>query len=204
MRLNEVKPGTPVKIEIIQGKKKLEFDSQAVNVVNNNLLIDCIRYQNAVLNLNAKNVQINLIAFMLPLPIQFTNVKIELFHQGEKMYHCVAAPYQGRKMNRRNSFRVFIGESGIIQVGENKRTQDILVKDISETGFAIMSERDLNADNANVRLEYKDKGTTIILQGKVVRKEKVLKNNFLYGCRLEKNPKGLGSYLAKKQQIRRK
>ena len=70
MRLNEVKPGTPIKIEIIQGKKKLEFDSQAVAVMDNNLLINCIRYQNAVLNLNVKNVQINLIAFMLLYPIE--------------------------------------------------------------------------------------------------------------------------------------
>lgn len=205
MKLSEVKPKLPVKIEIIQGKKKLEFASQTIDILNNrHLLIECIRYKNTILNLKTDNVQINLTVFMLPLPIQFTNVKIDLFHQGEKIYHCVTAPYQGRKINRRNSFRVFIGEQGMVQIGENKRSQDIMVKDISEEGFAIVSERDLHADNAKVRLEYKDKGTTIILQGKVVRKEKVLKNNFLYGCKLEKNPKGLGNYLAKKQQKRRR
>ena len=198
MKINEVGMGKDVIIEVSKGTNILQFESKSMEIVQDDLLIECVRYNNKVVNLASKNVVVSVTVDENPLPVKFSDVDMSVVKKDGELYHRVRTAKDGREVNRRESFRVFIGEPGLAQINENTKTRDVLVKDISTTGFAIVSDDDLDI-NTNIRLSFIDKGTQIILQGCVVRKE-YRNNRVIYGCKLVKAPKGLGNYLARKQR----
>lgn len=199
MLITELERETSVTIDIMQGTDKLTFETKVVAPISNGVLIESLKHGDRVLNVSFKGLVILLTANLEPLPIRFSEVQLETVQYKGEIYHLAKAKREGVEVNRRENFRVYIGEDGMAQINEHKKGREVLVKDVSISGFAIVAKDDLEADDAKVRLSYKDKESRIILQGQVVRKELIDESKILYGCKLEKTPDGLAKYLNQKQ-----
>ena len=89
------------------------------------------------------------------------------------------------RFNRREAYRVFIGELvkiDIATVDGKKRTIEGILKNISITGMAIILKQDIEI-GGTISILYDFEGIYIHLLGKVIRKEKVGRYRaFSYGC----------------------
>ena len=54
MKINEVGMGKDVIIEVSKGTNILKFESKSMEIVQDDLLIECVRYNNKVVNLASK------------------------------------------------------------------------------------------------------------------------------------------------------
>lgn len=199
MLITELERETSVTIDIMQGTDKLTFETKVFSAISNGVLLESLKYGNRVLNVSFKGLVIFMTANLEPLPVQFAQIELETVQYKGEVYHLARATQEGQVVNRRENFRVYIGEDGMAQIDEHEKDREVLVKDVSISGFAIVAKDDLEADDAKVRLSYKDKESRIILQGQVVRKELIDESKILYGCKLEKTPDGLARYLNQKQ-----
>lgn len=204
MLITELEGDTAVVIDIVQGKDKLTFETKVVSAISNGVLLESLKYKDRVLNVSFKGLVIFLTANLEPLPFRFSEVQLETVQYKGEIYHLAKTVHEGKPVNRRENFRVYIGEDGMAQINEHKKDREVLVKDVSISGFAIVAKDDLEADDAKVRLTYSDKDSRIILHGNVVRKEIIDESKILYGCKLEETPQGLAKYLNQKQTDKNK
>ena len=119
----------------------------------------------------------------------------------QKLHYKVTAFAEGFENNRREAFRLYVGCGGIAQLGLNKSAAKLLVKDVSETGFSFLSEKEIESIlNMPVRLVFNDMEYNISLMGIIVRKVKIDEQKYLYGCRLSVTNNQLSRYINDKQR----
>lgn len=199
MLVSEIESDKTVTIEVIQKSNKITFESKSVQVLDDALLIESVKHDNQVVNMKSDNISISVTVNVEPLPVQFSDVDIDTVLYHDEVYHLVKSQFHGKQVNRRENYRVYIGVDGSAQIEGYDANQDVIVKDVSIGGFALITDVDIDAEGATVRLYYLDEGTKIVLNGKIVRKEQMEKNRYLYGCELLNVPNGLGKYLNDKQ-----
>ena len=86
-----------------------------------------------------------------------------------------------------------------INTSRGSATINVLVKDVSETGVAFITEEDLSIGRV-FRLKLKDNNRLINLSGVIVRREYLEHlGSFLYGCKFNEYNAILGGYIARKQ-----
>lgn len=78
MKINEVGMGKDVIIEVSKGTNILKFESKSMEIVQDDLLIECIRYNNKVVNLSSKNVVVSVTVDENPLPVKFSDVDMSV------------------------------------------------------------------------------------------------------------------------------
>lgn len=199
MKIFEVSNDCNVTIELSRDFKMVELTSQVVKILEDGILIKVLTFQDRILNLDFSKFIISIIVEDKPLPLKFFDVKITLCKIDNEYFHKVVSNKDGKTINRRENFRVFIGEEGLLYVKDNKIGKEVIIKDVSMGGFAIISTTEIDLLNEKVRIEYEDNQTKVILQGIVVRQYKITDNKIIYGCQLTKEPKGLNNYINRKQ-----
>ena len=109
--------------------------------------------------------------------------------------------------NRRQSYRCYIGIETAIQCGLNRSAHDVIIKDISYNGFAVVSREDLELGVnqtvhavLNDHLEETAENFNFHLYGLVARVQELENGLFLYGCRLSNPVPGLEQYIVKKER----
>ncbi len=137
---------------------------------------------------------------------RFEQLKIvAAFVLGMRVYH-VSSEEDVTRMNRRESYRVFIGEVVTVMVTTEegrKRNVEGVLKNISVTGMGIVLKQDFEI-GTSMRILYDCEGVHFLLQGTVIRKEKVKGYRaFSYGC-LYKNPDNKLNRVIIQKQIRNK
>ena len=202
MWLTEMPVGAKIIFNVSIQKQELEFPSEVVEVHDNFILTKPVMSKGKVVGLGGEGVSVS---------ITYTrNEKSPMFWKGVgcsavkvkgRILYKVIASGAGFEMNRRETFRLFLGLEGIAQVGENRRAMNVILKDISETGFAFVVENEiLNADGAPVRLVFKDFERSYNLLGYVVRIEKVDEDKYVYGCNMRMKNQLIGHYINVKQR----
>lgn len=199
MFLTEIEEGQSLTISVLQGEERAEFDSVAVMQIEEGLLIESIRHNNQLVNFKHKNVNISLTVNLNPLPVRFDDVNVDAVKYKGNIYHLVKAKLRGEEVNRRGGFRVFIGETGYVQINGQGEEKTITVKDVSISGFSIVSSEELQVGGGTIKLTYVDDEQKILLRGVVVRQEELPNSKILYGCELLHTPSSFGKYLNKKQ-----
>lgn len=120
-------------------------------------------------------------------------------------YYKVTLEGEAKPYNRRGSFRVYVGETMAITVFQSGGPQayNVLVRDISETGFGFVSKEEYDAGRT-IRLTIPlTERKTLVLSANIVRKEFVEeKGTFSYGCKFVEPNSYLSSYLMAKQRER--
>lgn len=116
---------------------------------------------------------------------QFQNLTIEAaLYQGMRVY-LISSDEEVTRFNRRNAYRVFIGELVKVKVtspdGDQKEVEGIL-KNLSLTGMCVILKNELKL-GSTFSIIYNFEGIPVHLLGTVVRKEQFKRYRaFSYGC----------------------
>lgn len=205
MQITEVVPETIITIEVIQGLAKIQLTSKAIKGVPQGLLVECIHSGDKVVGFETETLVIYNMYMLDPETDKlhmWKEVQIRKVLLAGKLYHLVQSKDDSTIVNRRDSFRVYIGLKGIAQLGSHRNAYDVVVKDLSESGFSIITTDDIELnDTTQVRVSFSDNTLRVKfdLNGVIVRKATLPNGTFLYGCTLKGTHVKLSKYLAKKQ-----
>lgn len=122
--------------------------------------------------------------------------------KGANMY-AVSSQYDAEKLNRRETYRVYINEPVMLKITKYNGTTVTLsgiLKDISLTGMGIiLSYEGKDIHTIKIRLEM-GKNSSIPLNGEIVSLKKLPNNKgFLYGCRFQTQKEVLSRYIVNRQ-----
>lgn len=117
-----------------------------------------------------------------------------VFYQGNYIAQCIK---EGRKINRRKSFRVGVSIMGSLIRGGDSPV-NVYVRDVSASGFSITTERILEIGE-EITVRYTDMGIKLSLTGNVVRTVTEEGKN-VYGCKLLRESEGIAQYVQQKQR----
>lgn len=203
MLLQEIPANNKIIIELSINGQKYEFPSKVVSQSTQSILIEPIRINGKVLSFNSsESVAINIVMIRdSKSPMVWKGVGVACVHEKTGSFYKVSASGEGFEVNRRGAFRLFVGISGVAQLGINKKAVDVIVKDVSENGFSFVSSEDMdNVINMPVRLVFNDFNKNYSLMGIIVRKVIINEAKILYGCQLSVNNSELEHYINQKQR----
>ena len=207
MTVDELSKSADIEVDVKCNGKTMNFRSEIKLIKNNSILINSIKVNDQTIGFSEKCTINFLYKYEGKLYI-WENVNVKLVKYDGLIYHKIDLSGEGKAYNRRDAFRMYIGEDMIIYINtaNGPSALQVLVKDISETGVAFITKEDFDIERT-FRLRLKDDTLVVNLSGVIVRKEFLshLDSN-LYGCKfLEKNQM-LGKFIALKQgeQLRNK
>jgi c-di-GMP-binding flagellar brake protein YcgR len=198
--ISEIPIGSKVELEVRYSGRTLSFDSDVKLIINNTILITPIVFNDQTVGFN-DNCRINLIVKVDGKVYLWNNVTVKLVRYDGAIYHKVDAEGKGVPYNRREAYRMYIGEDMPLYVNtaNGPLALSVLVKDLSETGVAFITKEELDIDRI-VRLKIKDKNLILNMSAVIVRKEFLPHlDSFLYGCKFNERNNKLGNYIARKQ-----
>ncbi|HKL98818.1 MAG TPA: PilZ domain-containing protein [Mobilitalea sp.] len=207
MQIDEITNGTSIELEVKYGGHSMSFRSDVTAIKNNSILITTIKVNDQTIGFSDK-CQLNLVIKSDSKVYVWENVSVILVKYDGLIYHKVDLFGDCKPYNRRDSFRMFIGEDMPLYVNSSTGpiAINVMVKDISETGVGFIAKDEIDIDRT-IRLRIKDNANIFNLSGVIVRKEFLENlNSYLYGCKFNEKNNKLGKYIAKKQgeQMRRK
>lgn len=194
-KLFELPEESKVKLIIHNGEGSLEMGAIIKKHIKTNAAMIELDYDTTQ-KLVFENVQIRMeYTVEGEVPIIWNNINVINF----KSEYIVQTPADGIRNNRRNSFRV--GVSKLAQVIGGNASGQVMIKDVSLSGFAITDrKKELSlsiGDEIVVRLE--DVGHDLKLCGQVVRVEEH-DDMRIYGLEICNLCKDLSSYVTLKQR----
>lgn len=200
MHIDEISKGGAVELEVKCNGKNMNFKSDIVLLKNNSILINTIKVNDQTIGFSDK-FQINLLYKTEGRLFMWENVNVKLVKYDGGVYHKIDLYGDGKPYNRRDAYRMYIGEDMPVYVNtaSGPTALSVLVKDISETGVGFITKDDIDLERT-IRLKLKDNNSIISLSGVIVRKEFL--NNlgaFLYGCKFNEKNNHLAKFIAKKQ-----
>lgn len=204
MNILELKENTEVTVTAHYGSNQISFKTRVAGTLANTILVDeiCNEAGNPV-SFAGDNIFIELVSFNSKMqPIIWRNVVIRHVKYQNKHMHRIAQTSDGKITNRRSAYRLYIGRQAQVQVGYHKKVIDVILKDVSTTGFSFVSSEDIDFPSSDVMhaiCEYDD--YVISVHGLISRKDKVENiNKFVYGCRTSGFDKTLDKFIMQKQQ----
>ena len=190
-----------VELEIMVNGKKTTLLTAVEKVLDQTVLLAPIRIDGKLLGFPPTcSVQ-----FIYPQEDHvycWPNVIVKAVRHENKAYHCVTLLTEATTINRRGSYRVFIGQEMLVTTFTSQGPKPLrcLIKDVSEGGFAFFSKEQFDIGRT-VRLNLATKGGELHIGAQIVRVQgEEGQTEVLYGCKfLEKNPL-LSKLLMKLQQ----
>ncbi len=175
------------------------------------LYVEMIYHGDAFVTFENTNVTVNVIASSeLSRPTYFRDVTVknEVLPSGKKIY-VIETYTEGREFNRRESFRVDLNAHGVISHGDNQGTDSVVVKDLSQTGVAIITTIPGNYDIGQ-KFKLVFYASTIGMYGQkeenqysiaitIVRTRDLGEGRTLLGCTLDRTPDEITKLVIKKQ-----
>ncbi len=200
MHIDEIAVGGSIEIEVVLTGKALNFKSEVVLIKHHSILINSIKFNDQTVGFSDK-YKINFLYKHEGKLYKWENVSIKLVRYDGGIYHKIDLAGEGQPYNRREYFRLYIGEEMPIYINtaSGATALSVLVKDISESGVGFITKEDIDVDRT-IRLKLKSNNSIISLSGVIVRKEYLenIKSN-LYGCKFYEKNNALGKYIAKRQ-----
>lgn len=202
MLLSQLVENSNLVLDIKINDQHLEFKSVVVAKISNYVLIESIRIKGKVINFETGNVLIDMLLIRDEIaPIIWKRVLLKNITYNNKTYYKVVPTGDGFEINRRNAFRMYIGINGVVQVGVNSPAIDVIVKDVSETGFSFVCKENIDKPlKSTVRLVFADNNKTFSLSGILIRQEEINEVKYVYGCILNIKNQFLNQYINQKQR----
>lgn len=202
MKLNELDTGANIILKVNIQEQSFEFASYIIDKNKNGVFAEPVRMDDKVISFGGESVHIDLMYIRKDKPpFVWKNVVCTTIQSSGTTKYQLTVNGEGYEMNRREAFRIFVGVNGVIQIGTNRKALDIIVKDVSETGFAVVAQDDMERFvNMPVRMVFTDMNRSFALMGLIVRKVVIAPNKILYGCRLGVQNSELSRYITEKQR----
>lgn len=208
MEIREITPSFKMSITISNQQSSMTLNSDIAFAEGDKLYVTPFEHNGVILNFNSNAVAVSMIAYQEEkTPFLWKIVHIARENIDGVNYHVITSDVVGVKINRRENFRVFVGIDGKATILGKEVPFDVMVKDVSESGFAILIDNTspikINKNEA-VMIDFYDKAVDekFTLTGRVVRAE-MTERYVLYGCRLIKDNDLMRRYIANKQLANR-
>lgn len=207
MNIDDIPSGSNVELDVRYSGRAMQFNSEIIHIINNSIMISPILVNEQTIGFN-DNCRINLIVKIDDKVYLWDNVTVKLVKYDGVIYHKIDVIGEGKPYNRREAYRMYIGEDMPIYINTSSGPLaiSVLVKDLSETGVGFITKEDLETDRT-IRLKIKDSHSIISLSGIIIRKDYLSHlDSFLYGCKFNEKNNKLGNYIARKQgeELRKK
>jgi len=228
MYIDEIGGGMTVKLEAVIGTTMLEFETKTVAVDDKKqlralegiskktpyILVEAVKKNDKVIGFPEKGASY-LVTYTdqkNKKPYQWPGVAVKqvAFPTGEK-FHVFISSKNMKELNRRDSFRLWLGCQGFIQDGLNNKYFPALIKDISATGIGFIVE-DKHLENISyppkmmgtVLLTFTDETTEAQFKvaATVVRIEEMSAGRKLYGAKFPQENARIAKYVNEKQRER--
>lgn len=219
MYISEIAANTDIKISVTIGTEKLEFTTKAVYIEDKGL--DKVRSHFVSAVAEPVRVDDKLVALRMGVGIVYS---VQAFNaQEEKMYEWINVKPQmitlkdGRKflllvckdnmkpLNRRRSFRLWLGADGVATLGLDKKPLDIVVKDISSGGIAFIAkdfgQKLLPNTLAHVSFFDEDTETNFNINAIILRTEELAESRVLFACKLSMESLVVNKFIKEKERI---
>lgn len=205
MNINDFAPGQIVQLDIKLDNISGSYDAKVALIYKSLLLLEPIYVGGALVGF-PKSAEVNLTYTEQSTYFIWKKINIRTIIFKNHHYHAAEIIGDAETGNRRNNFRVYIGEDMPVTyfTEEGPRSMNCLIKDISETGFAFICDDDTFQLERTVRLNIPQKDRSVIhISAKIVRSVPMDDGvRTLYGCHfIERNPK-LSGYLMKIQRLK--
>lgn len=204
MNINDFNSGQIVQLDIKMDSISGSFDAKVALVYKSLLLLEPIYVDGKLVGF-PEEAYVNLMYTEQSIFHVWKNINIKTIIFKNHHYHAAELIGDAEIVNRRNTFRVYIGEEMPVTyfTEEGTRSINALIKDISETGFAFITTEEFSIDRT-VRLNIPQPDRSHLhLSAKIVRSVEMEDGlRTLYGCHfIERNQK-LSTYLMKVQRMK--
>lgn len=203
MKLGELEAGTEISIEVKAGKKSRTFHNVVEQVIKGVILINPLVYENKILDLSGEGISITVFANdEEEIPLQFRGCTAKLIRGKEKRYCAIACNNVGKRVNRRGTFRIYIGEKGIVEIPGRSERMEVTVRDLSLMGFAFVTDKSHWEEGvSSLCLEFAGRyGDRIRIQGSLIHATEVENNLLIIGCQIIRCANDLSDYITQKQR----
>lgn len=204
MKLGELEIGTEISIELKMGQKSWTFNQAVEQIVKGVVITSPLIFEGKVLDLSTGDASITVFASVGgEVPLQFRSCTAKLVQGKEKKYCAIACNNEGKRINRRGNFRVFIGERGVVELsGKSDTKLEVTVKDLSLMGVAFVVDKvKWEKDATYLWLDFQGRyGERMRIQASVVHCTEVENNLLIIGCRILKCANDLSTYITSKQR----
>lgn len=204
MKLQELAVGTELDIEVKIAGKEWLFHNKIEQFVKGVALMEALSHEGKVIDISGNGVTVNLfINDEADIPLQFRNCVVKNLRTKDTTYLAVACNLEGKRVNRRNAFRIFVGEDGTMEpIGGDGKRQGVVVRDLSLTGFSfVIDVHDWDEELRMLWLRFEGRyGEKMCMQGSVVRTTLGERDRLVVGCQIVKCANDLETYVSYKQR----
>ena len=204
MNILELQPESEIKFEVQMDNQKLEFDSKVVMILDKCILANPVKVNGKVVGITSENSLTSMFWNQGEKPpIVWRNVDVQVVAYKGTVVYMVTQTLEGKELNRRGAYRLFVGIHGQLKMSLNGRAYDVMVKDISETGFSFVYDSEIaEIEAGTLNLIFSDEGQSICLVGKFVRMYEAQPNRIVYGCKMIAKMPSIAKYISEKQRTR--
>ena len=228
MRLGELEIDTEINITAKKDNKIAKFVSEVIKPIsqedkdvikelvddNDYVIINLIKVDDKRINFNVAGIEYRIISNKDGKTYYWKNSHIIIANLPDLGdVHIIITETDGIGFNRRDSFRLWLGQDGTVKFGDNKAPHDAILKDISISGIGIFikSEYDINIGD-KLFIQFKDEYVSDInkeytsklysLEAEVVRIVPRDERINLVGCKITKGMDEIQKFIVHKQSER--
>ena len=206
MTISDLTQGQKVKLDIRTDKSKGSFDATVALTHKKILLLEPVVLDGKLVGFPPEST-VSLSVIDKNSCHVWNDVKVQAVSFKGRPYHAIELLDEAQVVNRRNNFRVPIGEvMNVVYFTESgPKPHHALIKDISETGFAFISNEEFDVGRmVRLNLMLPDK-TPLALSAKIVRNQPTQKaSDLLYGCKFSEKNARLSTFLMQLQRDKQK
>lgn len=200
---SQLEKGTKLEVEVSKAKAELRLETELVDHVAEGMIVEKITVNNSLLGFT-DDLKVKVYFNYNNKLYEWNEVVVKAVRYQKNIRHLIIVNGEAQVANRRKAYRLYVGEEMLV-VNINKFSKDaeperMLVKDISETGYAFLTKTPMEmGDKVRLRLplatRYLDLDATIV---RIEPKEELGK--VLYGAKLLHTHPQLNSYIIEKQR----
>jgi len=206
MKLGEVTLDSHIEVAVVRNDTSVNLNTTVLAAEGDVLYVNPFMHNDSMITFKtAPGLKIELTAVQPgEVPNFWNSVTIEKGTYEGRYCHVITSGISGVRLNRRNSFRVFIGIDGTCVEQVGGRTYKATVKDISSNGIGLIMSGGFDPDfkpAAPVHITYHDDEQRFNLEvdARVVRKDVHDDGTVVYGCKFMRLYPQIDKYVTQKQ-----
>ncbi|MBO4678286.1 MAG: PilZ domain-containing protein [Lachnospiraceae bacterium] len=209
MRLSEIAADSIINVLVSKEESSISLTSTMAFYDEDLLFVNPFMYEDNIVSFDVPDLTVEMMVVREnEVPYYWKRVHVGVMKVDGKLYHAISSRHTGVRLNRRNSFRVFVGEEGSAFQARGGEKLPVLIKDISATGIGFIvhgMDEDYFSPGDHVHINYIDKEERfgIDVVGRVVRRFETEKG-ILYGCSFSNVYPQINKYVNEKQIKSRK
>lgn len=200
MKFGELEAGTEIDIEVEMQQNKWTFHSVIRQMVKGVALMEPLLNDGKILDLSGDGVAISVAVNLQEgeVPMQFRGCVAKNIKTKDGIWLALNCNNPGKRINRRNVFRVFVGEKGTVNLIGKSKSLSVTVRDMSIMGFSFVTNTsEWDNETSRVLLSFTGRyGEEMRMQGIVVRSEELDREMVVVGCKIGNCANNLADYVS--------